>query len=78
VPGQTDATMTVLLIRGMKGNECRERIVATLEGVRGVREADVSLQRARAVVLHDAACNAGDLIEAVARAGYEAVLRERT
>lgn len=69
--------VTVLLIRGMRNNDCRERIAATLEGVAGVKEADVNLHRGCAVIMHEAGCQPDDLIEAVARAGYEAAVPEQ-
>lgn len=63
---------TTLLVTGMRDNTCRERVAAALEAVAGVREVDVNLFRARATVVHTAACGPADLIRALVAAGYGA------
>jgi CBS domain-containing protein/copper chaperone CopZ len=68
------ATRTVLLIAGMRGAKCRQRVVAALEAVCGVKEVEVNLYRARATVLHAPTCETSGLIRAVVSAGYGAVL----
>lgn len=65
-------TRTVLLISGMRDSVCRERVVNALESVGGVREVLVSLFRARATIVHEAACDPADLVRAVVRRGYGA------
>lgn len=50
---------TVLLIAGMRGNVCRERMAVALQAVPGVRSVDVSLYRARATIVHDPKCAGG-------------------
>jgi len=73
-PGRAAAqpayTKTTLLIAGMRGNECRERIARALELVPGVVEANVNLYRARASVLHTRSCNPATLVSAIAQYGY--------
>lgn len=65
---------TVLMIMGMRDNACRERIVDALGKVRGVRDVDVNLMRARATVTHERTCDASELVWAVVRAGFGAAL----
>ena len=64
----------MLLIAGMRGNHCRDRIVAALESTAGVKAVDVNLYRARATTIHDPSCAAVELIQAVLGAGYSASL----
>lgn len=71
-----DAVKTVLLITGMRDNTCRESIVRALSRVGGVKDVSVSLLRANALVTHVPPCRPELLIEAIARAGYAAVLQE--
>jgi copper chaperone CopZ len=63
---------TVLLITGMRGNVCRERIVTALQAVPGVRSVDVSLYRARATIAHDQRCDVSELFRATLNTGYNA------
>ena len=65
---------TVLLIAGMRGNRCRERITAALEAVPGVQRVDVNLYRAEATVAHDPACEVSELFRATLNTGYNASL----
>lgn len=65
---------TVLWIVGMRDNLCRERVTEALGRAAGVREVQVSLIRARAVVVHGAACDAAMLIREVEKAGYGAMV----
>ncbi len=64
----------MLLIAGMRGNGCRERIARALAIVAGVKDVDVNLYRARATISHEPPCGAADLVRAVVRAGYGAAL----
>lgn len=66
------ATRTVLLLVGMRDHRCRERIVAALASVAGVREVDVNLYRALAIITHDSLCGAAALVRAVLGTGYGA------
>jgi|JRYE01.1.fsa_nt_gb Cu+-exporting ATPase len=63
---------TVMLIAGMRGNTCRERIAAALQAVPGVRSVDVSLYRARATIVHDRTCDVSELVRATLKTGYNA------
>lgn len=64
----------VLMITGMRNNDCRERVAEALGRVRGVMQVDVSLLRARATVLHEPGCEPDLLMRAVGEAGYSAML----
>jgi copper chaperone CopZ len=68
-------TRTELLIVGMRGNSCRELVAEVLTRVPGVRDVQVSLLRARAVVVREAGCKESELIRAVMEAGFGATLR---
>lgn len=63
---------TVLLIAGMRGNVCRERLAAALEAVPGVWSVDVSFYRAQATIAHDRRCDVSDLFRATLNTGYNA------
>jgi copper chaperone CopZ len=65
-------TKTVLRIAGMHGNTCREKITAALESVAGVKDVDVNLYRAQAVVIHEPPCKAAELPKTIAACGYAA------
>lgn len=67
-------TKTVLLIAGMRGNRCREKIAAALESVAGVKDVAVNLYRAQVTIKHDPLCDSAELIQAVLEAGYGASL----
>lgn len=69
-----DVVRTELLISGMRDNACRERVAEALRRVEGVVDVSVSLLRARAIVLHTAACHSEWLVRAVLDAGYQATL----
>ncbi|MBL0928065.1 MAG: cation transporter [Phycisphaerales bacterium] len=56
----------------MRNNSCRERVIMALERTPGVEQAEVSLIRGIAVVVHDGSCQTAVLIRAVAAAGYSA------
>jgi copper chaperone CopZ len=73
----TGVTTTVLLISGMRNNTCREIVAMSLQQVDGVKHTHVNLYRARATILHEALCTTGDLIRAVARAGYAGVVEQK-
>lgn len=67
-------SQTSILIGGMRDNRCRERLTEALERVIGVRHAEVSLYRGRAIVSHDARCTLSSLLRAIEEAGYSAKL----
>lgn len=62
--------MSVFLIIGMRNNDCRERVLAILERLAGVTEAEVSLLQGRAVVVHGPGFDPEALIAAVKVGGY--------
>lgn len=66
------AATTVLNVLGMRNNSCRERVADALGRVQGVKEATVSLIRARAIVVHEPTCEPAELVRAVQSAGYVA------
>lgn len=68
------ATKTLLHLTGMRGNRCRECVVAAVEAVAGVRDVSVNLFRASATIVHERHCSASDLVAAVSRAGYRAAV----
>ncbi len=70
------ATRIVLLVIGMRSNSCRERVAESLKRTKGVKDVSVSLIRARAVVVCEPPCCAEDLIHAISKAGYGAVIGE--
>lgn len=65
---------TVLVIFGMRDGSCRDRIAHALERIESVRDADVSLYRARATVTHLPGCEPAELVGAVVQVGYGAAL----
>jgi copper chaperone CopZ len=65
---------TVLLIAGMQGHRCREKISAALEAVSGVQNVDVNLYRAQATITHDPSCQRSELFRATLNAGFNASL----
>jgi copper chaperone CopZ len=69
---------TVLLIAGMQGNRCRERISAALEAVPGVQSVDVNLYRAQATITHKPSCERSELFRATLNAGYNASLPDES
>jgi CBS domain-containing protein/copper chaperone CopZ len=71
-----ECTRTVLLLRGMRGSSCRDRVAAALERVPGVTQVDVNLYRAAAVVAHDTGRNAQDLVAAIQSLGYDASIQD--
>lgn len=64
------AKRAVLNLLGMRDNFCRERIAEVLGRVEGVTEVNVSLIRARAIVVYESPCEPTDLVRAVQIAGY--------
>jgi copper chaperone CopZ len=70
--GTLTVTRTVLYIMGMREAACVQRLTRALEAVKGVRNAEVSLFRSRAQVVHGTACGADELVTAIKRAGYAA------
>jgi copper chaperone CopZ len=71
---QVRVTRCVLLVIGMRNNECRERICNALRQVQGVKDVNVSLIRAQAMVLYEPPCEAAALTDAVVAAGYGATV----
>ena len=66
------ASQIMLLITGMRNNSCRERIAEVLGRVKGVKDVNVNLIRARAVVECVPPCTGERLVNAVMSAGYGA------
>lgn len=56
----------------MRDNRCREKIAEIVAALAGVKQVDVSLFRAAAVVVHDRSCSAGEIIQAIGCAGFGA------
>jgi copper chaperone CopZ len=69
-----ETTTTVLLIAGMRGIGCGQKIASALGAVKGVGSALVDFWSARATIIHHAPCNTSQLIGAVQAAGYSASL----
>ena len=74
---QSGATRILLLLTGMRNNSCREQIEDVLRQVKGVKEVNVSLIRARAIVECSPPCTTADLIQAVSMVGYGAAVSSR-
>ena len=70
MPRAGQLTKSALMILGMRGNICRERVAAILEVVPGVMDVDVNLHRARATIVHQPSCTMAHLTLAVERQGY--------
>lgn len=65
-------SQTTLSVTGMKCEGCVESVTSALEGVDGVRRANVSLEEGRAEVETDATATLDSLVSAVESAGFEA------
>lgn len=63
---------TVLLLYGVYCEEAREAVSRALEEESGVKEVQVNLYHAEAVIVHDERRAPGDLITAVIAAGFHA------
>jgi len=70
-------TRTVLLIAGMCDNGSREQIAEALGRVNGVKQVDVTLFRAKAIVIHDPHCEPVELVRAVAGTGHRGVVQSK-
>ena len=70
-------TTTTLLVSGLVDNRARDRMVAALSAVSGVRDVQVSLFRSSASVVHLRSCGPGRLVGAIQAAGFDAVVRVR-
>ena len=68
---KTPATVS-LAVDGMMCAHCVAHVKSALEGVRGVRSADVDLASASASVTTDGSVSVAALLAAVKSAGYEA------
>jgi copper chaperone CopZ len=64
---------TVLKIEGMTCEHCAAHVKKALEGVAGVKSADVKLKKKSAAVDHGGSVSLDALKAAVTEAGYEAV-----
>ncbi len=63
-----------LSIAGMSCQGCANTVKGALEGVEGVRRADVSLEQTQARLVLEDAGSVDALVSAVQEAGYEASL----
>lgn len=61
---------TVCLLYGCQCNACCDRIERALRRVKGVRNVEVNLYKATAMVEHDDSCRREDLVAAIERIGY--------
>ena len=66
---------TTLTVAGMTCGNCVRHVREALAEIPGVR-AEVDLDSATAAIVHPGSMGAQDLIDAVAEAGYDAVVRE--
>ncbi len=66
---------TCINIQGMSCESCVASARQALQGVGGVRVADVDLAKGSASVEHDDGVEPGDLVAAVEDAGYDAQLQ---
>ena len=62
---------TILHIEGMSCNNCVRHVKEALEGVAGVKSAEVNLKKKSAAVKHEDNVNLAILTAAVEEAGYE-------
>ena len=62
---------TTIKIQGMSCNHCAGHVKNALLELDGVKSAAVSLEKAQAVIEHDASLSADRLSEAVEEAGYQ-------
>ncbi|WP_239254430.1 heavy-metal-associated domain-containing protein [Listeria ilorinensis] len=64
----------ILKIDGMSCAHCKKRVEEALQGVQGVKSAEVSLEKEEAIVSYDASLvQEAELVEAVEEAGYEVI-----
>lgn len=63
-------TETVLRVEGMSCPSCIRHIDHALKELDGVAEVDVSLREGKVRVRHDESSGVGNLVEALAEAGY--------
>ena len=72
-PKPADKPQTIVLnVENMSCDHCIKRVKDTLEAIPGVSEAQVDLQKKRAVIKTDGSIPAEDLAKAVSEAGYPA------
>lgn len=69
-PVPSKVMKTDLIILGMRSNDCRERLISIIEGIRGVLDVEINLHRGLASILHSAPCDLGELTAAIISAGY--------
>jgi len=65
---------TVLKIKGMHCDHCRRVVVDSLSAIPGVRNAEVSLERREAVVVHDGNTGPLEFVKAIEAEGYRVAL----
>lgn len=71
--GKGQIETTTLRVEGMSCGHCVKHVTEALKGVKGVKEASVSLESASAQVTFDAAKATRELlVKAVCAAGYQA------
>src|SRR5437762_12317810 len=72
----SQTTISEFVVSGMNCNNCARHVAEAIQGVAGVAGADVRLEEGRATVRWrpDALLDAGQIVEAVKKAGYGAVL----
>ena len=75
---QSTDSITTLAVSGMTCGSCRAHVTQALAGVPGVTDVNVDLGTGRATVTSQAGGLAGQLIEAVRAAGYEAEVTAAT
>lgn len=63
---------TVLMLYGVWNEEAREVVSRALNEVSGVKEVQVNMYRAEAVIVHDGRCSPGAFVAAVSAAGFQA------
>jgi len=68
------AAETTLKVDGMTCPMCVKTIKGALKGIKGVKDASVSLKEGKAVVTHEDSVKAEQLVEAVKKEGYGASL----
>ena len=67
---------TLLLISGMRSNQCRELVALALWRIVGVTDVQVNLFRAQAMVTHEPSCTITELMNAVSATGCGAIAKK--
>lgn len=71
---ETDMTSKVLKVEGMMCDHCKAHVTEALEGVKGVKNVQVSLEEGKATLDAGLLVKDEDLVKAVEDAGYHAVV----